>query len=324
MRSVLIFGPLLVLAVALSACSTGSQLAPPAQSPTNVQSSSQMLPQSHGQANNSDVPNDGHHIFYPLVGQQNRAAHTSGTTNNLNYYGGLVMNDPKIYVVYWNWTSDPNREQPYLNNFLSGIGGSQSTPQWLNTVTQYYSNAGGPITDPPSQLGSTWNDTVDPVPNHPSDSQIQQEAVRAANHFGITGSSGVSGSNVAVMVATPTGHYTRGFGVRWCAYHSSVSTTTGNLSYTNFPYQTDAGTSCGENFVNSGSAGLLDGVSIVGGHEYAESITDPYPSTGWLDSSGSEIGDKCAWSSSSGDISLSTGTFAVQPLWSNAITGCAM
>src|SRR5581483_5726673 len=47
------------------------------------------------------------------------------------------------------------------------------------------------------------------------------------------------------------------------------------------PYQTDAGANCGQNFVNSGSAGLLDGVSIVGGHEFAEAATDPNPGLGW-------------------------------------------
>jgi serine protease len=82
---------------------------------------------------------------------------------------------------------------------------------------------------------------------------------------------------------------------------------------------TDAGASCGENFVNS--SGTLDGVTIVGGHEYAETITDEYPPGGWTDSSGNENGDKCAWISSgqgaSQNITLSTGTFAVQSTWAN-------
>ena len=78
--------------------------------------------------------------------------------------------------------------------------------------------------------------------------------------------------------------------------------------------------------MNSGSAGTLDGVSIVGGHEYSEAATDPHLNA-WYDSSGAENGDKCAWISSgtgkSHDITLSTGTFAVQTTWSNAITNCA-
>jgi serine protease len=87
------------------------------------------------------------------------------------------------------------------------------------------------------------------------------------------------------------------------------------------PYVTDAGSGCGQNFVNAGSAGTDDGFTIVNGHEYAETITDQYPAGGWTDSSGNENGDKCAWISSgqgaSQNITLSTGTFAVQSTWAN-------
>jgi len=50
----------------------------------------------------------------------------------------------------------------------------------------------------------------------------------------------------------------------------------------------------------------------VAAHEYAETQTDEFPSTGWADCAGSNIGDKCAWSARS-----ATATFSVQLLWSN-------
>ena len=60
----------------------------------------------------------------------------------------------------------------------------------------------------------------------------------------------------------------------------------------------------------------------------AESVTDPFPSTGWVDGSGSEIGDKCAWSSATADETFGGSAFPVQPLWSNADNsgagGCVM
>jgi hypothetical protein len=100
------------------------------------------------------------------------------------------------------------------------------------------------------------------------------------------------------------------------------------------PYLPDAGTSCGRNFVNAGSAGLLDGVTIVGSHEYAETITDQSPNSdvngliltgGWADSSGYENGDKCSWIRSgqgaSQNLVLSTGSFAVQSTWANDLGG---
>jgi serine protease len=84
------------------------------------------------------------------------------------------------------------------------------------------------------------------------------------------------------------------------------------------------------NFVNSSNgangSGYFDGFSIVGGHEYAETITDPYPNTGWLDGRGAEIGDKCAWISSgtgaATNLNFGGQKYAVQSLWSNAATGC--
>jgi hypothetical protein len=48
-------------------------------------------------------------------------------------HGGPVQNDPKVYLVFWDWTSDPKGEAPYLERFLSAVGG---TP-WLGAVSQY-------------------------------------------------------------------------------------------------------------------------------------------------------------------------------------------
>lgn len=76
----------------------------------------------------------------------------------------------------------------------------------------------------------------------------------------------------AMTVRPPTGHSTPGFGISFCAYHRAIAADP-NVTYTNLPYMTDAGTNCG-NSVN-GSNGKLDGVSIVEGHELAEVITDP-------------------------------------------------
>ena len=90
---------------------------------------------------------------------------------------------------------------------------------------------------------------------------------------------------------------------------------------------------CGKNYVNAGSAGTYDGLGISGGHEYAETITDPNPDTGWIDlsdptppGSGGEVADKCIFDTGdpAGDIRLSTGTFAMQSLWSNAADRCVM
>jgi hypothetical protein len=224
-------------------------------------------------------------------------------TGPLINHGGPVQAAPRVYVDFWHWTSDPSGEAPYLRRFLSSVGGTS----WLATVHQYGGGWNGQL------LAGTWSDP-NLVPSSPSDAQIQAEAVLAAKHFGVGNS-----VDVQIVMATPSGHSTPGFGTSFCAYHGAVAADP-SITYTDLPYMTNAGGSCGEDSVN-GSNGTLDGVSIVEGHELAESITDPLINA-WKDASGNEIGDKCAWTDLT-NLSTVAGTFAVQPLWSNAINGCA-
>ena len=264
----------------------------------------------------------------------------ASTANDLYYHGGIggvgVETAPKVYLVLWGsqWNNnDPSGEAAILENFYRGAGGNS----WLNSVTQYCQgvpsgtvSCGGSGTHAGNQTGifaGVWADNASSAPSKPRQSQIAAEAVRAAAHFGNTTAAG--NASVQYVIATATGHNSNGFKTQYCAYHSATSSTYGNVAYTNLPYITDAGASCGANF---NGLGPKAGITIVSGHEMAESITDQFPNGGWLDSSGAENGDKCAWISSgqgaSADISLSTGTFAVQSLWSNAFNsgsgGCVL
>jgi len=264
----------------------------------------------------------------------------ASTANDLYYHGGVggigVETAPKIYLVLWGsqWNgNDPSGEAATLENFYQGVGGSS----WLSSVTQYcqgvssgtYScNGAGTAAGNPSKVfAGVWADNTSSAPSKPRQSQLAAEAVRAAQHFGNTSAS--SNASVQYVIATATKNSSSGFGRQYCAYHSATSSPVGNVAYTNLPYITDAGASCGANFNGLGSKA---GITIVSGHEMAESITDQFPNGGWLDSGGAENGDKCAWISSgqgaSADINLSTGTFAVQSLWSNAFNsgsgGCVL
>lgn len=274
-----------------------------------------------------------------------KAAHGhggGGGSNNLSYHGGVggigVETAPKVYLVLWGaqWNSnDPSGEASILQSFLSDVGGSS----WLNSVTQYcqgvatgtvFCNGAGTAAGNQSglfKMASFWADNGAAAPSHPTQSQLAAEATNAAAHFGNTG----SGSNATTqyIIATATGNSASGFGTSYCAWHSSTSSSYGNIAYTNLPYITDAGASCGANF---NGLGPNAGITIVEGHELAETITDQFPNGGWLDGSGSENGDKCAWISSgqgaSANVSMNGGTFPVQSLWSNAFNsnagGCVL
>jgi serine protease len=237
-----------------------------------------------------------------------RATDASGS-GNLNYNGGPVQTQPKIDIVYWGWQSipdanaDPDDVFDYLNGFFNSIGGGA----WINTDTQYYGN-NGYVGNPNPQLGSVVYDSSRP-PNPYSDYDVQQEAQAVANYLGD------ASVNVNYVVVTPSGYTTSGFGSQWCAYHSY----TGYVSYTDLPYIPNVGGTCGAGSVNY--PGTNDGVSIVGGHEEAETQTDPQPFSGWIDASGEENGDKCAWQGL--EDNPYAGGYATQPLWDNAISGCA-
>jgi hypothetical protein len=236
--------------------------------------------------------------------------------SGVKYGGGPVLRMPIVYVVFWGFSghaADPSGEKSYLTNFLNGVGGSS----WMNITHQYYQIKHGKhqfIKNPQGQLAGTWVDLTNPEPSAPSDAQIQAEARKLEAHFAFN-------SNASYVVATSHDHNTSGFGSTFCAYHDATSTSGGTIAYTNLPYMTDAGANCGENFVNSGRRGLLDGVSIVEGDEYAGSQTDPQPSSGWTP----EIGVVCAWQKPpAGNIRLPTGVFAVQGLFSNASSSCVI
>jgi serine protease len=249
------------------------------------------------------------------IGPHARALHSMVTSsNNLNYGGGPVQHTPKIYLIFWGWqsssdtTADPDGMANYLINYFTALGGSQ-----LGTVqTQYYDNSGS-ITNPHPEYAGVWYDSTKP-PTTYTDSNIQSEASKAVSHFGYS-------ADANYFVVTPHNYTTSGFGSQWCAYHNAFAGSSGNVAYTDFPYVPDAGSGCGQGSVTS--PGTLDGASIVGGHEAIETITDPGAGNGWVDSSGSEIGDKCAWTNLQNVSMYGGATFPNQPEWSNAIAGCA-
>ena len=299
--------------------------------------------QAQGKAGNVQYLEPGQPpVVIHLTVEAAKAARSTGgasTANDLYYHGGSndsgtsigVETAPKVYLVFWGsqWNNnDPSGEAAILENFLNGVGGSS----WLNSVTQYcqgvasgtYScnGAGQAAGNKAGILAGVWFDNGSAAPSHPRQSQLANEAVRAAGHFG--NATVASNFSTQYVIATSHGNSASGFGTRYCAWHSSTNSTAGYIAYTNLPYLTDAGASCGANFNNLGANA---GITIVEGHELAETITDQYPNGGWLDSGGAENGDKCAWLSSgqgaSADVSLTTGTFPVQSLWSNAFNGGA-
>jgi len=267
---------------------------------------------------------------------------------------------------------DPDGAGRYMANWVYQLGGTQ----WAGEQTQYYQTvndaSGNPynqhIANPTDQLGGIWVDDGNSITGLPKTSgtnpagstntytDLAAEASRAAAHFHVTDL-----ADADFVIAQPANYSDpNAVASGYCAFHDYVypgfeggiyNGLTKGISYTNMPYALSINSSgvnvCGENAVNSGPAGKLDGFSIVLGHEIEETVTDPGAEDilgsgtsttnlgGWYDSvDANENGDKCAWVGESlgapgepqvtpipgaiNDIKGNQGqTFAVQSLWSN-------
>ncbi len=316
-------GALSVLALAglLGAAISGTAAAAPAAPAT---ASGVHLVRSHGQT--VRVETHGRHGVVPMRG--GATAHTAGAaaakapkapkaapraaaaSGGLVYGGGPVQHQVTVYLVFWGnqWDSDGNGVQGYEQGLFNGLGTAQDN--WSTVTSQYTDNSGAGPTFNGAVLGGTWVDDGSAAPSAAAQADIAAEADAGAQHFG------VSGNDVQIVVMSPSGTSPDGFpNSGFCAWHDY----NGNVPYTNMPYVLDAGSGCGAGQVQS----QLDGFSIVEGHEYAETLTDPQPSSGWVASDGQENGDLCAWQNLAA-VSLPTGSYAMQPTWSNAAGGCAI
>jgi serine protease len=265
----------------------------------------------------------------------NSTTTTAATSYPLVYGGGPIQVNPKIYLIFWGsqWASDPLGVIPYEQKFFQGLGDTQDG--WSRVMDQYCQGVSVGATDC-SQGGThvgfngsvyagTWVDTSSSAPYQATGNDIAAEATAAAAHFGNT----TAASNVGVQyqVFSPSGTHPDGFpSSGFCAWHNNWSTQYGDISVANEPYMPEGSGGCGTNWLGGSLDGSLDGYSIVVGHEYAETVTDPKPTSGWADYSGAENGDKCSWIRSGqgaiAAIPLSTGNFAVQSTYSNQISGC--
>ncbi|GAA0398059.1 hypothetical protein [Streptomyces luteireticuli] len=278
-------------------------------------------------------PNPSPSVHTPAIAKPVPGKRTStgapANTDPVTYHGGPVQDAPQVYVVWWGsqWSSgnnDPKKElflQAYFLDSLYGAGDN-----WSTSATQYCSGiptgskdcshaatfVGHPNSSP--RVGQ-WDDESAAAPQSPTQGDIAAEAVKAAQYFG------ASGTNVQIIIDTPPGVVPSGFKTQYCAWHSVTSLPDNSqITYTNFPYIPDAGATCGAGSVPVGSTGVNadnEGVTIVGGHEYAETLTDPGAWSGWTDDTqNGETADKCAWTNM-GIVTLNSNRYAVQPLWSN-------
>ena len=258
----------------------------------------------------------------------------------MTWHGGPVQHSPHLYLLLWgsNWTTTTKQKASagYLESFLRGLGTEKGpTPDHWSTITSQYNDSTGYPSFKKSVYVQAYITTSQP-PTGVTRTKLGAEAEAFAEAHTLS-----TLTTDQVIVATQSGTCPADFAGcgksgTYCAWHSVVSTPSGTVPYTNLPYLPDAnktGATCGAGFRTS-STPANEGFSIVEGHEYAETVTDPQVGTGWLDRTQLfhnpyEIGDKCVWNDKTTAESFDTGSFVVQPLYSNAAwsttgSGCVL
>jgi hypothetical protein len=246
----------------------------------------------------SDAP--GHALRY-------KGAPHSLSTGNLVDNGGAILPASHTYAIFWGpsaaWSSDVFTG---IGDLFNGFNGSS----YLGTAQQYMRVLAPPISS--AYQGPKYD--ISGPPRRVSSSTLGAEVQKV--YKGTVDPSGI--------YFVYTSNFPNGGG--FCAWHSYATVNGTRIAVAYMPNTTNvAGCDGGNEYGDSSHTQGLYSLANVTAHEFMEAVTDPYPGNGtyaWIDQSGSEIGDKCAWQFS-GTVTLSNKTrWQLQEEWSNAVSGC--
>jgi hypothetical protein len=231
-------------------------------------------------------------------------AHHQGGGGNLIDHGGPVLAADSTYAIWWGPTTAwPSDTQTGIDALFNGFNGTS----FLGVANQYM--RGGTAT---SSFVRSFFDSSIPPSRSPSNATLANEVCTVLNANGVPPS-----SNAIYFI------YTSNFPSRanFCAFHTSGTCNGVTIQFAYMPNTTgvtgcDPGNLLGCNTFSQGTRSLAN----VTSHEYMETITDPVLNA-WFDSSGQEIGDKCAWQFQS-CVTLTNGSWQLQEEWSNAASSC--
>lgn len=251
----------------------------------------------------------GHHPPPSLVGSQ-----------TAQYYGGKVISNAKVYVVYWgdgsNLVSQLTKPVGGIADFYTGILDSP----YMDGLTEYSTNRVATAGAHKGQQGTNqiigrgnYAGTIK-LTNIPSATTIDDATLGAFIEQSITeGKLPKADENTLFQIYFPSSVTITIDGMTSCMDFGGYHEQTANMhaAYSVLP-------SC-YNF-----AGLVS----VSSHELIEAITDVLPTPGsnpdypqaWNDTGGNEMGDLCETSSS--NYATPKGSFYVQTIWYESVHGC--
>jgi hypothetical protein len=278
---------------------------------------------------------------------------------NVKYWKGPVTHAAVVELLYWGswWNKNDDHQsavKSFLKNYFSGI--ATPSDRWSPIISQYTDQFGKPTIGFGHGVYDSRLVFTDPVnpPKEATYTQVRAEAAKYAlriNKMGLR-------SEIFLYIMSPAWAHPEGFhnipasddfcGRHEAAWYQPDPGSHEAFSFVNLPW-VYGDRDCYAYAVSGAPNGALQGFSINAGHEFAETMSDPYwqlaaqtapagwtgPDFGWTGANakgqptaGLEIGDKCAPDSANPKYQaffpekLPTGTFVQEKLWSNAAHGC--
>jgi hypothetical protein len=230
---------------------------------------------------------------------------TAGGTAGLSaisYHGGPLIPTPTAYLIWygnWNQTNgtDNASGQQIVRDFLTNVGGS---PYYMVNTT--YSAGGNTISGGVNYGGDT-NTT-----GYPQGTRLSDASILTIVNNAITSGRLPYNANGVYFVLTSSDVTERsGFCTQYCGWHTAGTPSAGHVRYSFVGNAARCLNSCAAQTVGpNGNAGVDAMLSVVA-HELEEANTDPDPSSGWVDASGAENADKCAWTFGSRQLTAANG-----------------
>lgn len=248
-----------------------------------------------------------------VFGMNNAARVTTslGGANVLDH-GGAVLSTAIIHPVWWG-PSFPTGYQDGIRTFLSGLTCSNCSTSLSGLVKQYFRNAPSNVS-----YGAEYSDLSTPPTSAPTTATLVAEVSAVLSAAGAP--------------VDPNGFYmvfTSNFPsqANYCAWHAAGAY---NSSWFTLAYQPNLSGVSGcsasalPGYKSSTKNLAVDSIANVGTHELYEAMTDALLNNtyAWYDKFGSEVGDKCAWKTST-TITSGGLTYVVQQEWSNAKSACS-
>jgi hypothetical protein len=239
-------------------------------------------------------------------------------SHNLAYNNGPVMaGTAKVYVIFWEPQESfvSSHYNSLILRYFRDVGG---TGLYNNNIQ--YNDTAGAAPDS-ARLAGSWVD-ASPYPSSTlQDSNVQAEVSRAQSTNGwaaaITHVFFVFTAQNEVICSGPACSFTT-----FCGYHSAFGS---NSIYAAVPYVSGVQ---GCETPSSPNHDDADSAINIASHEQMEAATDPLLNA-WTDSTGMEIGDKCAFNfaatrSNGADINWDGDPYIVQKEWDNTRGACAI